>query len=135
MDRSRTRWRAVLAAAALGAVGCSSASDRVLSIDSYPPGASVRFYADGRSAGQTPLEKLHVNVPSGQSLVLLVEKENYQTVAYPVEAASPDHLFFCLQKAPDPLPLINALSELQKNVTSIRETVEAMRDAEKKGGN
>ncbi len=134
MVRSPFR-RAGFVAAALAAAGCSSATDRFLSIESYPPGASVRLLVEGRAAGQTPLEKVHVGAPSGKTEVLLIEKENYQTVAYPVGPESPDHLFFSLQKAPDLLPLQNAVTELQNNVRSIRETVEAMRDAEKKGGN
>ncbi len=133
MDRSRLRRAGFVAA--LAAAGCSSPSDRVLSIDSYPPGASVRLLVDGTTAGQTPLEKLRVAAPAGKTEILLIEKENYQTVAYPVGVGSPDHLFFCLQKAPELLPLQNAITELQNNVRSIRETVEAMRDAEKKGGN
>jgi len=134
MVRSPFR-RAGFVVAALAAAGCSSATDCFLSIESYPPGASVRLLVEGRAAGQTPLEKVHVGAPSGKTEVLLIEKENYQTVAYPVGPESPDHLFFSLQKAPDLLPLQNAVTELQNNVRSIRETVEAMRDAEKKGGN
>jgi hypothetical protein len=134
MVRSPFR-RAGLFAAALAAAGCSSATDRFLAIETYPPGASVRLLVEGRVAGQTPLEKVHVGAPSGKTEVLLIEKENYQTVAYPVGPESPEHLFFSLQKAPDLLPLQNAVTELQNNVRSIRETVEAMRDAEKKGGN
>lgn len=134
MVRSPFR-RARLVAATLAAAGCSSGTDRFLSIESFPPGASVRLLVEGRAAGQTPLEKVHVGAPSGRTEILLIEKENYQTVAYPVGPESPEHLFFSLQKAPDLLPLQNAVTELQNNVRSIRETVEAMRDAEKKGGN
>ena len=134
MVRSSIR-RARFVAALFAAAGCSSTTDRVLSIESYPPGASVRLLVEGRAAGQTPLERVHVGASAGKSEVLLIEKENYQTVAYPVLPECPDHLFFSLQKAADLQPLQNAVNELQGNVRSIRETVEAVRDAQKRGGN
>src|SRR5262249_24857840 len=135
MDRSRIRGSAVLVATALAAAGCSSPSDPVLSIETYPLGASVSLLLDGHTAGQTPLEKVRVAAPAGKTEVLVIEMANYQTVAYPVGKESPDHLFFSLQKAPDVVQLQNAVNELQSDVRTLLETVQQLRDAEKKGGN
>ena len=136
MELPRRALRAAAIAAALAAFGCSSASDRFLSVDSYPPGASVRLGVDGRAAGQTPLDKIHVQVPKGQAALLIIEKDAFQTVAYPVTESSPDHLFFCLQRAPDSEALQRALKELQSSVSAISAAVNRIQESlEKRGGN
>jgi PEGA domain len=136
MELSRRALRAAAAAAALAAFGCSSASDRFLAVESYPPGASVRLGVDGRAVGQTPLDKLHVQVPKGSSAVLILERDGYQTVAYPVTEESPSKLFFGLQKAPDNDAVLAALKELQNSISVISASLATLRaDLEKRGGN
>lgn len=136
MEPSRPALRAAALAVAFAALGCSSASDRFLSVETWPPGASVRLGIDGRAAGQTPLDKLHVQIPKERTLVLIVEKDTYQTIAYPVTPASPDHLFFSLQKAPDNEALMQAVKELQSSVSAISAAVSQIQsNLEKKGGN
>ena len=136
MQLSRRARCAAVAALALAAFGCASANDRFLSVETYPPGASVRLGVDGRAAGQTPLEKLHVEVPAGRTVLLIVEKDQYQTVAYPIAENTADHLFFCLERAPDSDALLQAVKELQGSVSSISATVTSIRaDLDKRGGN
>jgi hypothetical protein len=136
MELLRRARGAAAVAAALAAFGCSSAADRFLEVDSYPPGASVRLGVDGRAVGQTPLDKLHVQVPKGKSAILIVEKDAYQTIAYPVTEDSPKQLFFCLQRAPDNEAVMQALKELQSSVSVISAAISTIRaELEKRGGN
>jgi hypothetical protein len=136
MDVPRRTLRATLVASAFAAIGCASASDRYLSVETYPPGASVRLGVDGRAAGQTPLDKLHVEVGAGERVLLIIEKDQYQTVAVPVESDSPRRIFVCLQRAPDTDALLQAIKELQSSVSNISATVTTIRaDLDKRGGN
>lgn len=136
MEPSRPALRAAALALAFAALGCASATDRFLSVETWPPGASVRLGVDGRAAGQTPLDKLHVQVPKERSLILIVEKDSYQTIAYPVTAASPEHLFFSLQRAPDNEALLQAVKELQSSVSAISAAVSQIQsNLDKRGGN
>ena len=75
-------------------------------------------------------------MPKGSSAVLIIEKDAYQTVAYPVTEESPKQLFFCLQKAPDNDAVLAALKELQNSVSVISAAIATLRaDLEKRGGN
>lgn len=136
MELLRRARRAAVAAAALAVIGCSSTADRFLAIDTYPPGASVRLGVDGRAVGQTPLEKVHVQVPKGRSTVLIIEKDGYQTIATPVTEDSTEGLFFCLQRAPDNEAVLQALKELQSSVSVVSAAIATIRaELEKRGGN
>jgi hypothetical protein len=136
MEFPRRALRTAFAAVALAAVGCASSHDRFLSVETYPAGASVRLGVDGRAAGQTPLDKLHVEIPSDQTVLLIIEKDQYQTVAYPVEPDSPERLFFCLERAPDSEALLKAVKELQSSVSNISATITTIRaELDKRGGN
>ena len=134
MASSRNRLRSALAAAAISVgAGCSAASDRFVSIDSYPPGANVQL--DGQPAEPTPNKHKHVVVPKGGSVLLVLQKDGFQTVAYRIDVESPDRLFFCLQALPDVESLKAQIKELSTKVQEIGETVRRIQsEVGSKGG-
>lgn len=123
---------ATIAAGAAGALslavlGCSSTSDHRLRVDSWPRGATVRVGEEGRVEGQTPIEALHLVVPDGGTVRLVVEKDGFQTVGCLLDEESEGTLFFPLQVAPETERILGAIKALQATVENLGAAVNALR--------
>ncbi len=124
---------AVATVLTLAAAACSS-NDRQLRVDTWPSGATVRVGEGGRVEGQTPTPPMHVVIPEDGSILLVIEKQGYQTIAVPVDELSSSHLFFALQVAPDTERILNAVKALQASVESVGQAVNALRTELERSG-
>jgi hypothetical protein len=119
--------RLALAIAGVASLVACSANDRRLRIETWPQGANVRVGDAGRIEGQTPVPSLHVVVPDDGFVVLLIEKDGYQTVAYKLDEKSPDLLFFPLEIAPDLERLGATIKALQSSIEGVSKSVNSLR--------
>ena len=118
---------AIVLVAAFAAVGCSSTAERRLRIESWPRGATVRVGDGGRIEGQTPIEALNLKMQEEGALILLIEKDGYQTVAYKLDASSPDYVFIPMVLAPDTEKLAATVKDLQHSVDGMSAALNALR--------
>ena len=111
--------------ALLALAGGCGAPQRVYSVSSFPPGATV--YVDGQPRGQTDMEKLSISFEGKPRRVLRVEKEGYQSTGTVLNPDSPEEdLFFPLQETPDNKKLLDALHALQRNQETLMSIINEM---------
>jgi hypothetical protein len=104
----------LLCAAPLFLIGGCSSSQKVFTVISYPPGATIRI--DGQSRGVTDMEKLSISFDRKPRAVLLLEKEGYQPAGTVLKMESEPVLFFALQESPMNSKLLQALNEVQRDL-------------------
>jgi hypothetical protein len=134
MGSIRGALQALAAAAAFAAAACSSSSGGLYSIDTYPQGATVLI--GGQEAEPTPVSHKNIVIPSGGSVMLILKKDGYQTVAVPITERSPARLFFCLESLPDVEALRHDLKALSDRLEEIGASVQKIQtELSRKGGN